>query len=241
MSDHDRSAADLLDLAYPYALDSLDEIERLRIEHRLEDVDEATAAEFTATVYDLREVLASLTVLDAITPSPEVENSLLRALDESLAAERRPARRRWRGRLGWLVTAAAVIVAIWVGVAVVTYHDAPAAPRGMSADAVLAQPDLRTRLVPVSSGGSLMVRSSAGIATALVSFSDVPAPPDGRIYQVWLVSADGAPRSVAIVVSVAGPSVVTRFDTVDTLAVTVEPAGGSAKPTSTPIASLLLA
>ncbi|MFX0578724.1 anti-sigma factor [Nocardia nepalensis] len=241
MSDHDRSAADLLDQAYPYALDSVDEIERFRIERRLEHVDEAIAAEFTATVYDLREVLASLTIVDAIAPPPEVENSLLRALDESLAAERRPVRHRWRGRLGWLVTAAAVIVAIWVGVAAVTYHDAPAASRGMSADAVLAQPDLRTRLVPVSSGGSLMVRSSAEIATALVSFNDVPAPPDGRSYQVWLVSADGAPRSVAIVVSVAGSSVVTRFDTVDTLAVTVEPAGGSAKPTTTPIASLLLA
>ncbi|WP_433193102.1 anti-sigma factor [Nocardia sp. CA-107356] len=241
MSDHDRPAADLLDLAYPYALDSLDEIECLRIERQLEDEDQPIAAEFAATVYDLREVLASLTVVDAMAPPPELENALLRALDESLGTERNPVRRRWSGRLSWLTAAVAVVIAIGAGIAIITLRSGPAAPRGMSAESVLAQPDLRTRLVPVSSGGSLTVRTSAGIATAMVSFDDIPAPPDGRTYQLWLVSADGVPRSIAVVVSAATPSVVIRFDTVDTLAVTVEPAGGSTNPTSTPIASLGLA
>ncbi|MET8874898.1 anti-sigma factor [Nocardia sp. NPDC004604] len=240
MSDHDRPAADLLDLAYPYALDSLDTIERRRIERRLEDVDEAIAAEFATTVYDLREVLASLTVVDAMAPPPELENALLRALDQSLGTDHHPVRHRWRGRLGWVTAAAAVIITLGAGVAMVMLHTtAPA--RGVSTELMLAQPDLRTRLIPVSFGGALTVRTSAGIATAMVSFDGIPAPPDGRTYQVWLVSADGVPHSVAVVVSAAAPSVLTRFDTVDTLAMTVEPAGGSARPTSTPIVSLGLA
>ncbi|MGW4771979.1 anti-sigma factor [Nocardia sp. NPDC004278] len=241
MSDHDRPAADLLDLAYPYALDSLDTIERRRIERRLEDVDEATAAEFATTVYDLREVLASLTVVDAMAPPPELENALLRALDQSLGTDNHPVRHRWRGRLGWVTAAAAVIMTLGAGVAMVMLHSTSAPARGVSTELMLAQPDLRTRLIPVSFGGALTVRTSAGIATAMVSFDGIPAPPDGRTYQVWLVSADGVPHSVAVVVSAAAPSVLTRFDTVDTLAMTVEPTGGSARPTSTPIVSLGLA
>lgn len=239
MGDHDRSAADLLDLAYPYALDSIDETERVRIQRRLEEVDDATAAEFAAAVYDLREVLASLSVLDELAPPPELEHSLLRAVDESLRAHRRDnGHRPWYGRLGWLAAAAAVIIAIGAGVAVVTQRSEPEAPGGISAELVLTQPDLRIREVPVSSGGSLTVQTSAGISAAIVDFDDVPAPPDGRAYQVWLVPPQGSPRSVAVV---AVPSVLTRFDPVDTLAVTVEPAGGSPQPTTTPIAALPLA
>ncbi|MBF6175308.1 anti-sigma factor domain-containing protein [Nocardia blacklockiae] len=77
--------ADLLDLAYPYALDALSDEERRTIEQLLDEADEATAAEFRTTVRELRETLAAMTVVDAVPAPPELEARLQAALDAQLA------------------------------------------------------------------------------------------------------------------------------------------------------------
>lgn len=60
--------------------------------------------------------------------------------------------------------------------------------------------------------------------------------PADRAYQLWRVPAGGTPESVAVV---AGPGmVVATVRPTDTLAVTVEPAGGSPAPTTTPLGSM---
>ncbi|MGQ4616040.1 RskA family anti-sigma factor [Nocardia sp. R7R-8] len=75
--------ADLLDLAYPYAMDAVAEIERRRIENRLATTDSGTAAAFPDTVRRIRETLAALSATAAVHPPSTLESRILRAIDDS--------------------------------------------------------------------------------------------------------------------------------------------------------------
>ncbi|KAA8889173.1 anti-sigma factor [Nocardia colli] len=240
MTDPERPGADLLDLAYPYAMDAVAELERRTIEHRLRDADQDTANAFAAIVSGVRETLAALTVLDATAPPATLETTLLRALDEATRGTVK-SRNRFE-RVRWLAAAAAVVVAIGAGVGVVVYRSADSGPTGLTAQMVLEQPDVMVKSVPVAGGGTLTVRTSARISAATVSFESVSAPPSNHSYQVWLIPLGGAARSAAVMTEVpaSGPAMVTRFDAVDTLAITVEPVSGSPTPTGSVIASVNL-
>lgn len=74
---------DLVELAYPYAMDAVAEIERRRIENRLAMADSGTAAAFAAVVRRIRETLAALSATAAMNPPPTLESKILRAIDDS--------------------------------------------------------------------------------------------------------------------------------------------------------------
>ncbi|MFI6045043.1 anti-sigma factor domain-containing protein [Nocardia sp. NPDC051321] len=240
MSENGRAATDLLDLAYPYAMDAVAELERRTIEHRLGEADEATADAFAAIVSGVRETLAALTVLDATAPPPDLEATLLRALDAATGVSGK-SRNRFE-RLRWLAAAVAVVVAIGAGVGVLMHRSADPGSPELTAQMVLEQPDVLVKSVPVTGGGTLTIRTSNRIAAATVSFESVSAPPSGHAYQVWLIPLGGTARSARVMTELpaSGPAMVTRFDAIDTLAVTVEPAAGSPTPTTPTIASVNL-
>ncbi|WP_194833308.1 anti-sigma factor [Nocardia sp. XZ_19_369] len=159
-----------------------------------------------------------------------------------LANEAAGDRKRFQ-RLRWLAAAIAVVVAIGAGVGVLVNRAGDPGAPGLTAQMVLEQPDVTVKSVPVVGGGILTVRTSARIAAATVSFESVSAPSPGRSYQVWLVPLGGQPQSATVLTELPsiGPALVTRFDPVDTLAVTVEPSTGSPTPTGDTIASVNLA
>ncbi|MFE7744959.1 anti-sigma factor domain-containing protein [Nocardia sp. NPDC057455] len=235
--------ADLLDLAYPYAMDAVAEIERRRIENRLAKADSGTAAAFAAGVHGIRETLAALSATAAVNPPPTLESKILRAIDDS-----RPCARRRRGdlreilvrrRLARLVMAAAVTVAAGAGAVVVAERVAGSHAAAVTADQILGQPDAYSRVIDLSVGGTLTVSTSDRLGAVAVIFDAVPAPPRGRAYQLWVVSA-GAVRSAGVLTGVPPTGVATRFDPADVIAVTLEPAKGSPRPTSPQIAAVTL-
>ncbi|WP_051020792.1 RskA family anti-sigma factor [Nocardia araoensis] len=101
--------ADLLDLAYPYAMDAVAEIERRRIENRLETADSGTVAAFRATVRRIRETVAALSATAAVNPPPTLESRILRAIADSDPNARR--RRRESSELSGLRRLARVVLA----------------------------------------------------------------------------------------------------------------------------------
>ncbi|WP_433654105.1 RskA family anti-sigma factor [Nocardia sp. CA-128927] len=240
MSENGRPATDLLELAYPYAMDAVAELERRTIEHRLRDADQATADAFATIVSGVRETLAALTVLDATSPPPDLETTLLRALDEATGVSGK-SRHRFE-RMRWLAAAVAVVVAIAAGVGVLVQRNTDPGRPELTAQMVLEQPDVLVKSVPVAGGGTLTVRTSARIAAATVSFESVSVPPPNHSYQVWLIPLGGTARSAKVMTELpaTGPAMVTRFDAIDTLAVTVEPTAGSPQPTTDAIASVNL-
>ncbi|MGN6170706.1 MAG: anti-sigma factor [Solirubrobacteraceae bacterium] len=86
--------------------------------------------------------------------------------------------------------------------------------------------------------GSAQVRLSGGHGVLVVRH--MPLPPPGKIYEVWLKRARGAPRPTSVLFSVTSsgsgdvglPGDLHRFSEV---LVTPEPAGGSQAPTHTPV------
>ncbi|UGT66947.1 hypothetical protein LTT66_27395 [Nocardia gipuzkoensis] len=89
MTDSEPCRADLLDLAYPYAMDAMAEIERRRIENRLARADSGTAAAFAGAVRGIRETLAALSAAGAVEPPRTLESKILRAIEDSCPPPRR--------------------------------------------------------------------------------------------------------------------------------------------------------
>ncbi|WP_280298784.1 anti-sigma factor [Nocardia neocaledoniensis] len=228
-----------LDEAYPYALDALDADQRRAVDDWLDAAGPDTAAEFRAAVRRIQETTAAMTVTDAVPPPARLEAALMRALDQ-LDPQVRPLTRRESGDrwpLRWLLAAAALIVAVGAGSWLAVVVDRPDGGSGaITAQQVLDEPDSRESSVPIDGGGAMTVSQSATLGAAAVSFQDMPPLPADRAYQLWRIPSGSSPQSVAVMTDEA--SVVTAVDLADTLAVTVEPAGGSPGPTTSPIVSM---
>ncbi|AFU03900.1 anti-sigma factor [Nocardia brasiliensis] len=227
-----RSDAELLDLAYPCALDAVAEIERRHIEERLEAADPAVRQAFLDTVWRMREVMARVAALDAQEPPPELEARILAALPPD---ERSGPPARWSRRLRWAVPVAAAACLVIGGVVVADrINDTPS-------QVPSAEQTTRTLAGPVTGGGSLVVEISPQQRVARVAFDGVAQPPADHVYQVWLL-AGTQPRSAGVLAELpsATKPFVTAFAPGEQLAISVEPLGGSPAPTTSPIAGVVL-
>ncbi|QLY28519.1 anti-sigma factor [Nocardia huaxiensis] len=230
---------DLRDLAYPYALDALPETQRYAVEAWLDTADDTAAAAFRATVREVRETLADMTVVDAVDAPPELEASILKALDRKTT----PAPPRAWMRPMYLLTAAAALIAVIVLGAMVirTPADHPGAD-AVTAQQILAEPGARATTTAVTGGGTVTVTVARDSANAVVTFDAVPQPPAAREYQLWLVPGAGAPRSAGVLAALPGRNspLLVPIDGARALALSIEPVGGSAQPTTDPIVAVPL-
>lgn len=238
MSDSFRPTSwSLHDEVYPYALDAVDETRRREIETRLASADPAMAEEFRLAVGRVHDTLAAMTLVDATAPPSRLEAALLRALDQRFPVPNELAARRSR-RYRW-VAAAAAAAAVAVGVGIgIGIDRAGQEPGAITAQQVIEAPGTRQGTAPVDGGGEMTVHSSAELGAAVVSLHGMPTLSTDLAYQMWVIPPDGDPRSVQVMTG--DGTVVARVGAVDTLAVTVEPAGGSSGPTTSPITSMTL-
>jgi hypothetical protein len=159
------------------------------------------------------------------------ESELLRAAGHGAdrpASEPAPRRRRWPS-LRPLPAIALASVALAVGIgggALLSGGDGGVTPRTVVAHVDPAGAAAHLRMT--SDGAKLVV-------------SGMPAPPEGRVYQVWLRRGAGTtpkPTNALFSVSRAGDASVDvpgKLDGVDAVLVTDEPAGGSTLPTRAPV------
>ena len=156
----------------------------------------------------------------------EREASLLAAAGPEADRPPAPARRRFRLpslRIPRLVPAAVAAALLVVGVGDRRRRDAA----GAGPDRTIQAQVQTTRT------GSARTRSSRSTAaTARLVARGLPAPPTGRVYQVWLKRAGQAPEPTAALFKpsrdgTATASVPGSLDDVDQVMVTDEPDGGS--------------
>jgi hypothetical protein len=99
----------------------------------------------------------------------------------------------------------------------------------------------RTRADFLSDEATVALVSSASLKTAVAMVSGLPDPPSGHAYQFWYIRK-GRPRAAGTFRSRSGVAseVVLdgRYRRGDVVAVTLEPDGGSRKPTTTPLFAL---
>jgi len=173
------------------------------------------------------------------TTGPETPATPQQAPDE--LATRRAGRHAdtRRSPLRWLVAAAAACVLAIGGFTVWRANDGGSTPPPTVAEQVQSAPDATTSSdVSLPGGGTATVVRSASLGKAVVITSDLPTAPPGKVYQLWLQDTQGQFTSAGLMPAGGDQTVVLQGDAADAQAagITVEPAGGSAQPTSNPIA-----
>ncbi|MFJ6542631.1 anti-sigma factor domain-containing protein [Streptomyces sp. NPDC091385] len=247
------TVADPHDLTGAYALHALDEDERAGVERHL-----AHCASCALEVAEFEATAARLGLAATVPVRPGLRAEVLRRIASvrqvppvaAPAARRRPAgRRRARGPLAWALAASVAVAAAFGGVALWQYERAQdAATRAAVAEGradpvagVLAAPDAKSATVRVA-GGTGTVVVSAERDRAVFMASGMPAPPDGKVYQLWFDDG-GAMRSAGLMdPALRSQTVLMRGPVAGAsgVGVTVEPAGGSPRPTSAPVTLLSL-
>ena len=241
-------AEDLHVLTGSYALDALPDLERAEFERHLPHCPSCDAE-----VRGLRETAARLAMTRALQPPPGMEQRVLAsayrtrqlpplAVDHQRRAQVSRLFAGQRGRIPRRVAAfaaaASVAAAVALGVTQVsTQHQLESARASDAAiSRVVTAPDARIETTGTTAGGSVTVVASAALREAVVTATGMVSPPAGRVYQVWVMSPSGA-RSAGLM---AGPSTLLASAVVpgDRIGITVEPAGGTSKPTTTPVAVL---
>jgi len=235
-----------------YAVHALEHRERQAFERHLQGCDSCEAE-----VRAFRETAARLAMARSLQPPADMEPRVLaatyrtRQLPPLLASERgarwRPgAGRHWARmpgmpRLAVAVAAVSVVAALALGgLQVVTQHRLDSARASGAAIArVLGASDARIETMATSEGGTVTVIVSDQQRDAVVSTSGMTAPPDGRVYQLWVIDASGA-RSAGLLPAAGqtGPVLASGVLRGDRIGITVEPSGGTSRPTTTPIVIL---
>ncbi|MFD4553851.1 anti-sigma factor domain-containing protein [Streptomyces sp. NPDC058469] len=155
---------------------------------------------------------------------------------------RAPQRRPFFVPFATVTAAAALVVASLFAVQANQTQDKLNAEQAQARDIahVLAAPDARATTGADTAGRSIGVIASASEGRAVVTLNGYGALPSGRVRQLWLMRPDVQPRSLGLFKDDT-PLVTTGLDkSATSLAVTVEPGGGSAQPTTQPVVQLAL-
>jgi anti-sigma-K factor RskA len=249
-------------LAAPYALDALEPDERRRFERHLR-----RCTRCSAEVRALAEDAVRLAWSTAAPPPPALRDRVLTAVrstpqeatnrdDELLVrgagqpprarGERQPQSARaprFRPLLAPLATAtaaAALVVASLFAVQATQTQDTLDQERAQAREIahVLAAPDARATSARDAEGHGVAVVASASERRAVVTPSGLGTPVGGRVHQLWLMRPHVQPRSLGLFDGDT-PLVTGGLNTdAKSLAVTIEPPGGSQQPTTAPIAQV---
>lgn len=228
-------------LSGAYAIDALDEEERAAFEEHL-----AVCSDCRAEVTGLREAAARLPALSATNPPPELADRVLAGVRRTRplppATRRHAARGRWRGfRVAAVAAAAAVIVGIGAGVAVVQpWADDEKPAQVAMTDQVMHADDAQEVTMRMDDGSSAEVIRSKSVGRAVIITEGMAPAPEGMVHQVWLQTSAGEMVPAGLMSAEPDQMMLLKGDATDAVGVgiTVEPAGGSAEPTSEPIVLL---
>ena len=197
-----------------------------------------------AELRGLQETAARLATLTEVVPPPSLRASVLAEIrktpqlpplevpaSETMAPPVELAARRRRPPIAWLSAAAAAVLAVGVTTGILVNREAPAPPTAQ--ECVAEASDARSLVPAVGSGGGVSVADSC--AAAVVSMPDMPALPDGQVYQLWVMAGSEA-RSVGLVSSQDEMVLSDLLEGDTDIGVSIEPGpDGSPTPTTSPI------
>jgi hypothetical protein len=240
---------DLHLLTGAYAVDALTGAELDEFEKHL-----LRCTSCTEEVRGLRETAARLGLTTAIEPPPWMRGEVLAAASRTRQLPpsggrllaRTTSRRMTRLRRSLPRSAAAVAVAAAIVVLAVvqvnTRDQLDQTQQGSRAvAAVLAAPDAHIERSSTTVGGTVTAVISARDREAVITAAGMPTQADAKVYQLWVMSGSVA-RSVGLLsgssAGVTAPILAADVQPGDRLGITVEPAGGTRQPTTTPIVLL---
>ena len=231
--------ADIHTLTGAYALYALPDDERRMFERHLDACDACSqeVREFVATT-------ARLATGVPIQPSREFHDRLMthiatvRQLPPEGAAARHqtPSRRPWFSSVTGIAAAGLLVLSVGLGgVALDARSDlSDAEQRTEAISDVLGRPDAVLRSVQLRGGATATVVAADG--RAVFTASELPEVAENRTYQLWIVAdEDVASAGLLDLEDGTTQKLVTDLPAGSSLAVSVEPEGGSEAPTTDPL------
>jgi anti-sigma-K factor RskA len=230
--------SDLHKLTGAYAVDALDDLERARFERHLAECEDCRAE-----VAELRETAALLAETVATPPPAALRESVLAGISQvrplapaaPAASPPTPA-----GRRAWVPFLVAAALAIFAGLGAMIAQPwaDDEVPQLTAAEQVLQAPDAEEVFLDLGEAGRATVTRSKAEDRAVITTEDMVAAPDGKAYELWLMSPEEEFVPAGLMPDAADQTVVLDGAAADAIAVgiTVEPNGGSEQPTSEPIA-----
>jgi anti-sigma-K factor RskA len=250
------TSPDIHTLTGAYALDALEEFERRQFQAHLaqcpdcaREVDElrATGAKLGVAVAQQPPDTLRRTVMAQIAVTRQ-DSPISRPAEPHNATSARTGRAGWRVRLTASAAALAAAAALILGIASVrTGQERDAAQTQLAqiqaqyapVAQLAAAPDARGSAGAGVRGGTAFVLASHQLDKAVLLVSGLPTPPSGHTYQVWLIG-HGHLRSVGLLtVSTSTSAPPLQFGDLSgatKVGLTIEPAGGSPQPSTTPVA-----
>jgi len=239
-------------LAGAYALDALTEPDRMRFERHLAGC-EACRQEAGS----LREAAGRLAAMSAVPPPPHVREQVLA---EAAHTRQHPpltvdglagsgaGRRgvRWRApRMAVAIAGGCILVALVLGGLFVHTQRSLSAEQAhnRAITTIMNAPDATMRSARAVTSGSATVVMSHRDRALVLTTAMLPALPAGHRYQVWLMGPRRTRAAGMLPVPHRGmtaPVVVSGVAPGDMVGLTVEPASGSAVPSSAPVLMLVL-
>jgi len=242
---------DLHTLTGAFALDALDKgAETDRFNRHLNRC-QSCASE----VRGFREVATALAFSAATEPPPELRDRVMaavartRQLPPEIRTHAGP--RRSRTRLPWVpwlsgaVATVGIVLAVLFGFAQAHTQQElnQARAQNQAIAGVLAAPDAKLLTSRTTAGGVAVVVLAAEKRQLVVSTTGLPSLPAGKVYQLWLIGPVKTVSAGLLPSAAAGktaPVLASGVVAGDKLGLTVEPAPGTAQPTTTPILALAL-
>jgi anti-sigma-K factor RskA len=151
----------------------------------------------------------------------------------------------WVPWLSGVVATASIVVAVLFGFAQAHTQDELNQVRAenQAISLLLSAPKAKLLTYPVTHGGVATVVLAADRHELAVVTTGLPALPAGKVYQLWLIGKPAITSAGLLPPAKDGrtpPVLATGVAKGDALGLTVEPAGGSAQPTTKPILALPL-
>lgn len=244
----DRASADLHTLTGAYAAHALPAEEAHEFEVHLAECEacaqevrelQATAAMLavettTAPPATLkRAVLAQVATTRQLPPLVRADDDRAPAMSQPAAAL--PRRRTWTAPLA-VAAAVLLVAAATLGGFVVQQHRDLQQQRTAARDvaALVADPAHTEHTARLASGGTVTVVAAHG--QAAFTGADLPPLPSGKGYQLWVMRGSSVTSAGMLPLrSGVAQTYVPDVSGGKALAVSVEPSGGSAQPTTTPV------
>jgi hypothetical protein len=163
----------------------------------------------------------------------------------ALTPAERTARRRWFQRPGLILGAAAAAVLIFIGGAFVgsalSGNNSYQSQQASALAQINAAPDVQRATATVAGGGTATLVWSGELGRSALVADGLPALPDDKTYELWYMRDGKAIPAGTMTPSGSGSTwrVLTGdMRAGDTVGLTVEPSGGSERPTSDPIVAI---
>jgi anti-sigma-K factor RskA len=236
--------SDIHSLSGAYALDAVDDLERVAFERHLRECDTCLLE-----VRELQETVTRLADTAVVEAPAALRTSVLEAVARTpqaraIRAHRNPAAAANRWRRFAAVSVAAGVIAAGAGLGTWTVADrnvdnarriaAAAEARAAAFERVMAAPDVRVYSMAGRDGGTVNVAVARSLNQAVAVLNGLPDAGPGRTYQLWMVPEAGlssaqSPGPLAVG-QTAGTQLLEVGNAVQ-FGVSIEPAGGSRTPT----------